>query len=76
MMNILEMVKDNKQVNFVLYRDSTLWYKTEDGFQFPVPINDVGNATFLAQDKALFFMRYIRKHLDEIKLGAGSLSGE
>ena len=66
MMNILEMVKDNKKVNFVFYRDSSLWYKTEDGFQFPVPINDVGNATFLAQDKAILFMRYIRKHLAEI----------
>ena len=65
-MIILEMVKDNKQVNFLFYRDSNLWYKTEDGFQFPVPIEDIGNATFLAQDKALLFMRYIRKHLDDL----------
>ena len=58
-MNILKMVKDNKQVNFLFYRDSNLWYKTEDGFLFPVPIEDIGNATFLAQDKAILFMRYI-----------------
>ena len=70
MNNILEMVRDNKQVDFVFYRDGNLWYKTEDGFQFPVPTDDVGNATFLSQDKALLFMRYIRKHLDEINRGA------
>lgn len=31
--------------------------------RIPVPLSDVGNATFLAEDKALLFMRYIRKHL-------------
>ena len=59
-----EMVSDNKQVYFVKYFDGNLWYATEDGFQFPVPIKDIGIATFLAQDKALLFMRYIRKHLE------------
>lgn len=33
------------------------------GPEFPVPISDIGNATFLAFDKAILFMRYIRKHL-------------
>jgi hypothetical protein len=33
-------------------------------FEFPVPIADVGTATFLAEDKAILFMRYIRKHLE------------
>ena len=75
-MTILEMVKDNKQVVFVLYRDSNLWYKTEDGFLFPVSIEDIGNATFLAQDKAILFMRYIKKHLNEISHGNISLSEE
>ena len=36
------------------------------GFEFPVPINDVGNARFL-QDKAILFMRWIRKHIDTIE---------
>jgi len=69
-MNIKDMVKDNKQVTFDHYRDGDLFYRTECGFVFPVPISDVGNATLLKQDKALLFMRYIRKHislLDEAK---------
>ncbi len=60
---IKDMVKDNKKVRFSFYRDKALWYKTEDGFEFPVPIEDIGNGVFLAEDKALLFMRYIRKHL-------------
>jgi hypothetical protein len=64
MQNLKEMIKDNKHVNFSFYRDKELWYSTEDGFEFPVPIEEVGNATFMAEDKAILFMRYIRKHLE------------
>jgi len=51
-------------VNFVHYFDGSLWYETETNFLFPVPVSDIGNAKFLAQDKAMLFMRYIRKHLE------------
>ena len=62
-MNIKNMVK-NKVVRFCFYRDGELWYTTECGFQFPVPINDTGNAIFKSEDKAILFMRWIRKHLE------------
>ena len=64
-MNIKEMVK-NKKVYFVYYKESEMWYRTEDNFLFPVPIVDAGTAKFLAEDKAMTFMRYIRKHLSFI----------
>lgn len=54
-------------VTFQYYRDSQLFYKTETGLVFPVPIDDTGNATFLSEDKAMLFMRYIRKHLEILK---------
>lgn len=57
-------------VKFQYYRDGQLYYKTEPGMLFPVPIEDIGNATFLAEDKAILFMRYIRKHLESITSGA------
>lgn len=64
MMNIKDMVKDDAYVYFEYYRDGALWYVTEVGsFLFPVPIEDIGNATFLNQDRAILFMRYIRKHM-------------
>ncbi len=62
-MNIKEMVKDNKTVTFQHYKDAELWYQTECGFMFPVAISDTGNAKFLRTDKAMLFMRYIRKQI-------------
>ncbi len=67
-MSIKDMVKD-KRAFFVCYRNKELWYRTEDGFEFPVPIDDTGEGQFLAEDKAIIFMRYIRKHLENIEAG-------
>jgi hypothetical protein len=50
-------------LGFTRYRQGNLYYQTEDGFEFPVPLEDIGDATFLAEDKALLLMRYIRKVL-------------
>jgi hypothetical protein len=66
-MSITDMVRDNAKVGFEYFRDNKLWYKTEvGGFIFPVPVADIGNATFLKEDKAMLFMRYIRKYQDAI----------
>lgn len=65
--NIKEMVKDNKKVNFKFYRSGNLYYQTECGFLFPVPVVDIGDATFNNEEKAILLMRYIRKYLMEIE---------
>ena len=62
MTNIKDIVKD-KKAHFVFFRDRALFYETDDGFQFPVPVEDAGSATFNAEEKAILLMRYIRKHL-------------
>ena len=59
------MVKNNKKVTFSRYRKGNLYYKTECGFEFPVPISDTGDGEFLSEDKALTYMRWIRKHIKE-----------
>jgi hypothetical protein len=64
---VKDMVKDGKKVRFTFFRGRELWYETECGFQFPVPISEAGDAVFLAEDRALLFMRYIRKHLESIE---------
>jgi hypothetical protein len=51
------------QVHFQFYRDGQLWYETDSGFKFPVPIEDCGTAAFNRDDKAMMFMRYIRKFI-------------
>jgi len=62
-----EMVQNNQKVSFRFYRDGQLWYSTECGFEFPVPVSEAGTATFLAEDKAILFMRYIRRHMEYLK---------
>ncbi|OCX72972.1 hypothetical protein A6M27_17700 [Acidithiobacillus thiooxidans] len=63
MNSVKDMVKDNQKVVFIRFKENELWYRTECGFEFPVPVEDTGSATFLAEDKAMLFMRYIRKHI-------------
>jgi hypothetical protein len=62
-MGIKEMVAEGRRVRFMYYKLGELWYRTETGFEFPVPISDCGDGTFLAEDKAILFMRYMRQHL-------------
>lgn len=70
---IKDIVKDNT-VYFDLYRNGYFYYTvrvfdTENdavvSYRFPVSQIDIGDATLLAHDKAIFFMRYIRKAIDE-----------
>lgn len=67
---LIELVK-GKRVYFDFYRKGELWYKTTDDFRFPVPIEDCGDGTFLNEDKAELFMRYIRKQLKALESEVG-----
>jgi hypothetical protein len=37
----------------------------EAEYSFPVPLEDVGEATLNAEEKAITYMRYIRKAIEE-----------
>ena len=67
-MNIVDIVKDNT-VRFVRYRQGVAYYgvsvPTEGDFMFPVPLADIGDATLELEDKAILFMRYIRRAMGE-----------
>jgi hypothetical protein len=52
---------------FTYYKNGNLYYLTESGLLFPVPIADTNEATFMAVDKGIFFMRWIRKHLEMLE---------
>lgn len=69
MLTIKDHVKG--KVVFQYYRQGNLYYKTETDLVFAVPIEDIGEATFLNEDKAMFFMRYIRKHLEQSQEASG-----
>lgn len=63
MKELKEMVQGT--VKFKYFRENTLWYSTECGFLFPIPLLDTQGATFNAEEKGTFFMRWIRKYREE-----------
>jgi len=58
-------------VRFVRFNNTEkkqeLVYVCEDGFEFPIPMVDTEGAEFKAEDKGMFFMRWIRKHMAVIE---------
>lgn len=76
MLNVKEHVIDNQKVHFDFYRSGILYYKTEKGLLFEVPIKEAGDACFLKEDKAILFMRYIRKQLEANEQGRIESQGE
>lgn len=69
MSTLKSLVAGDKRVHFQFYRKGELWYKTDDGFEFVVPVADTGDGVFLASDRAMLFMRYIRKQLEANSAG-------
>lgn len=69
MIDVKRAVSEKRTVRFTHYHDGNLWYETAFGEPFPVPVADVGNASFLVEDKAILFMRYMRM-FNETKDGA------
>ncbi len=68
-MKLLEIVKDNK-VTFDFMREGIAYYNVivdTTTYSFPVPLEDIGDATLLKEDKAIIFMRFIRKAIENDK---------
>ena len=66
------MIAPANYAEFTRYFDGQLWYQicnkgSKIGPEFPVPISDIGTATFLRDDRATMFMRYVRKHLEMLE---------
>ena len=74
-----DLVKTGNVVTFDSYRQGHFYYNvahcTQEQlmnsdtavtiYQFPVPIEDIGTATLLHTDKAITFMRWIRKAMTD-----------
>ncbi len=59
MLPLKDHVRGN--VRFTRYKKGFLYYENDLGMEFSVPIDDTGDAEFKREDKAILFMRYIRK---------------
>jgi len=66
---IKEHVKEGQMVHFQYCRDNEFWYKTDGGLLFPISLKEAqsGRATFLASDKAIYYMRWIRRYVAACK---------
>ena len=66
---IKEHVKQGQMVHFEYFRDEEFWYRTDKGLLFPVSLQEAsaGRATFPAHDKAIFYMRWIRRYVAACK---------
>ncbi len=66
-LNLTAIVKDNF-VHFRRYRVGNFFYGVVykgEKYEFPVPLEDIGDATLPDSDKAIMFMRYIRKAIND-----------
>ncbi len=65
---LIDLVKDNKKVKFSFFRDNEFWFEQEDGFQFPISLEEIlaSRVTILAEDKALLYMRWMRKYIESL----------
>ena len=64
----VKQVISGNTVRFVRLRKGTAFYAVVvngSTFEFPVDLADVGDATLLAEDKAVLFMRYIRSAMED-----------
>lgn len=67
--DIKDLIKD-KFIRFNYYQDGKLWFRVSTTeFSFPVPIEDCGSARFNEGEKAMLYMRWIRKHLETLEKG-------
>lgn len=60
------MTRVSGKVNFLKFVNRELWYVCDDGFEYPIPLEDTDGAEFEPSDKGLFHMRWIRKHMEVI----------
>lgn len=65
-MNIEKVLQNNEGVRFMFFLSGKLWYRTESGFKFPVPIKGSGQSVFLSEDRANRFYPYIKAHAQKL----------
>jgi len=57
---VKDLVKDKKAI-FKCFSDGAVIYETEDGFEFPITVEEAKGAKFHAEEKAMTLMRWVRK---------------
>lgn len=61
--NVKELIK-NQKAHFTHYQDGNMYYTTTNGFEFPIPLDDMKGGVFNNEHEAINLMRWVRKHVD------------
>lgn len=69
MVKVREHVEKNQKAQFEFYRGSTLYYRTDKGLLFEIPVSETGDAVFKNQERAIILMKWIRRQLEENEKG-------
>ena len=70
-MKVTDFVKDGRDADFLYYRKGMFYYIVANTneingiYMFPIPAEDLGDATLKKTEKALHLMRYIRKAIED-----------
>jgi hypothetical protein len=69
-MKVTDFVYTGNTVHFSSYKQNYFWYVvrdkiTGDLFRFPILMDEIGGTELLHTDKAILFMRWIRKAIDD-----------
>ena len=69
-MDIKDFVAKDNFVHFDNFRAGVFYYNvykvgSDIGYQFQVPVEDLGGATLNAEEKSITMMRYIRKSIED-----------
>jgi len=66
---MIDLMRDNKVVRFAYFRDGDFWYQHEDGLLFSISLQEATSSkvTFLAEDRAMLFMRWIKRFIEQAK---------
>ena len=58
-------VDGNQTVSFKHFRQGVLYYETEKGLTFEVPASETGTGTFGKVEKAIMFMKWIKRQIQK-----------
>lgn len=60
----IDIVKEG--ATFSHYREGHLYYVTDSGFVFAVPVAEVGNGTCCTKEKTMTFLKWVKPQHDAI----------
>lgn len=66
-LKLTDHVAKDKKVTFLHYQEKNLWYITDGGLTYSIPVEDTGNGIFLPTERSVYHMKWIRKALETIK---------